>query len=273
MKKSALILTAVPTVLGIAGGVLHSIEINTTLDVSSGLADRLAPISICMTAVAILTMVMFFALINLVKGRDVEPVYHKAFSPHSLAPLILSVPMGAAMIFGAYLCFRDGVSIRSPERLVMVLVIFAALSGISHIVMSLMAYLKKSGAETMLCSFVIVLFFCLWLIVYYQAKAADTAMISYVYDYLAICAAAISGYYSAGYAFGRSRPRATLFFAMTAAFFSLTALPKAMTPAFCIFFAALALQQLLTVFLLANNLRYRRAEKKEEPEELPENEE
>ena len=71
MKKTALIFTAVTTGLSILGAVLHSAEINKILDPASGLADRFAPISVCMTAIAILTLVLFSILALLVKGRDV----------------------------------------------------------------------------------------------------------------------------------------------------------------------------------------------------------
>jgi len=260
MKKTAFIFTSVTTVLSAVGAALHSAEINTILDPASGLADRFAPISVCMTAVAALTLIVIFALTFLVKGRDVEPVYHTALAPRTPIPLVISIILGAAMIFGAYLCFRDGVGIRSSARLVLILSVFAALAGISCFVMNLMAYLKKSGAETMLCSFVIVLFLCLWLIVYYLEKSADSAMMSFVYDYLAVCAAAVACYYTAGYAFGRSKPRCTLFFSMAAAFFCITAMPKALTASFAIFFAAIGLLNLLNVFLLTNNLQYKNVE-------------
>ena len=257
---------AVTAALGAVGAALHSIEINTALDPVNGLAVRFAPISVCMSAVAILAMVIVFALSFLDKGRDVEPVYHTAFALKTPAALILSVLLGALMIFGAYLCLRDGVGIRNSKQLALILAIFAALAGISYIVTSLMAYLKKSGAETMLCSFIIALFLCLWLIIYYKEKAAEPALISYVYDFLAICAAAIASYYTAGYAFGRSRPRCTLFFSMAAAFFCLTAMPTAMTPAFRIFFGVVAVRQLINVFLLANNPQYRSGEAQESEE-------
>ena len=263
MKKTALIFTAVTTGLSALGAVLHSAEINTILEPSSGLADRFAPISVCMTAVAILTLVLFFVISFLVKGRDVEPVYHTAFAPRSPIPLAISVVAAAAMIYGAYLCFVFGVGIRSSARLVLILSVFSALAGISFFVMSLMAYLKKSGVETMLCSFITVLFYCLWLIVYYLEKSADPAMMSFVYDYLAICAAAVAGYYSAGYAFGRSKPRATLVSSMAAAFFCITAAPKALTLAFTVFFATVGILNLINVFVLTNNLRYKT---EEEPE-------
>ncbi len=269
MKKTAFIFTGVTAALSAVGAVLHSAEINTILDPASGLADRFAPISVCMTAVALLTLVVIFALTFLVKGRDVEPVYHTALAPRTPIPLVISVILGAAMIFGAYLCFRDGVGIRSSARLVLILSFFAALAGISCFVMSLVAYLKKSGMETMLCSFIIVLFLCLWLIVYYLEKSADSAMMSFVYDYLAVCAAAVACYYTAGYAFGRSKPRCTLFFSMAAAFFCITAMSKALIPAFTIFFAAMGVLNLLNVFLLTNNLQYKTVEEPtaEEPME------
>ncbi|MBR6521103.1 MAG: hypothetical protein IKT47_00375 [Oscillospiraceae bacterium] len=270
MKKTALIFTAVTTGLSILGAVLHSSEIDMILDPASGLADRFAPISVCMTAVAILTLVLFSILALLVKGRDVQPVYHIAFASRTPIPLALSCLIGLAMIYGAYLCFRFGVGIRSSTRLVTILSAFSALSGVSCIVMSLMAYLKKSGIETMLCSFIMVLFYCLWLIVYYLEKSADPAMMSFVYDYLAICAAAVAGYYSAGYAYGRSRPRATLIASMAAAFFCVTAAPKALTLSFTIFFAAIGILNLVNVFVLTNNLQYKTDNAEEISDEMPE---
>ena len=256
MKKTALIYTGVTAALGVVGAALHSIRMNTILDPDSGLALRMAPISVCLAAVSVLSMVIVFALTFLVKGRQVEPLYYAAFYARTPAVFFISAATCALMLFGAFLCLQNGIGTRSSEMLVRMLAVFAALSGISWCIMQLMAYKKKSGAETMLCSFVMVLFLCLWLIAYYQEKAAETAMVSYVYDFLALCAAAVASYYAAGYAFGRSRPRATLFFSMAAAFFCLTAMPMAMTPAFCVFFTVTAVQQLVTVFLLVNNLEY-----------------
>lgn len=256
MKKTAVIFTAVTALLGGIGSALHGIEINTVLDPASGLAARSAPITVCMTAVAALAVIIIYALTFLVKGRSVAPEYHIAFAPKTPVPVAIAIVSGVGLLGGAYLCFVYGVGIRSSEKLVMVLSIFAALAGVSVIVLNLMAMLRKSGAETMLCSFVIVMFLCLWLIVYYLEKSADPAMISYVYDYLAVCAAAVAGYYTAGYAFGSSRPRTTLFFSMLAAFFCLTAMSAAHTLSFGIFFASIALQQLVNVFVLTNNLQY-----------------
>lgn len=265
MKKTAVIFTVVTAALGAVGAALHRIEIDTSLDPISGLAARSAPITICMAVVAVLAAIIVFALTFLVKGRNVAAEYHIAFAPKTPVPLATAIVSGAGMIAGAYICFVYGVGIRSSEKLVLVLSLFAALAGISVIVMNLMAMLKKSGAETMLCSFVEVLFLCLWLIVYYLEKSADPAMISYVYDYLAVCAAAVAGYYTAGYAYGRSRPRTTLFFSMLAAFFCMTAMPAAHTLSFSLFFAAVALQQLVNIFLLANNLQDTSAAVEAEP--------
>lgn len=255
MKKTAIIFTSVTAALGAVGAALHSMEIRTAIDPGNGLAVRFAPITVCMTIVAILAMVIIFALTFLIKGRSTEPVYHVAFAQKTPAALIITALAGAAMIAGAYICFRSGVGYRSSDRLALILAIFAALSGVSCTALCIMAYLKKNGIEFMLCTSVIVLFHCLWLVVSYLEKSADPAMINYVYDYLAICASAVAGYYTAGYAFGSSRPKRTLALSMAAAFFCLTAMPTALTSSFSIFYGASAVYQLVNVFLLANNLQ------------------
>lgn len=255
MKKTAFILTGVTGVLGLIAALLHTVEINTVLDPSSGLAERFAPISICTAAVTGLSAVIIFALTLIIKGRNAEPVYHLAFAQKTPICIIISFLSAAAMLLGAYFCTKNGVGIRSSDTLVLILSFFAAMSGISSFVLRLISRLNKSGAEAMLCSFINVLFLCLWLVVYYLEKSADPAMISYVYDFLAICTAAISEYYSAGYAFGRSSPMATLFFSMLSAFFCISVIPTAFTVSFKIFFAAVALHTLCNVFLLSNNLK------------------
>jgi len=255
MKKFALIYAAVTAALGAAGAALHHIQMNTIIEAETGLAQRMAPITICLTVVSVLAAIIFLGMTFLIKDRDVEPVYHTAFGTGSVLPLILYILTGIALLVGGILCWQYGAGIHSRGLLSRLLAAFAVLAAVSVVILALAGYRRKSGSETMLASFVIVLFACLFLIIFYKENAADPVLVKFVYDYLGVCAAALAGYYLAGYAFGRSKPRATVFFSALGTYLCLTALTGTDSTIFKLFYIFLAGYLLLSLVLLCSNLK------------------
>ena len=255
MNKTAVIYAAVTVALGAVGAVLHHIQMNTILEAGTGLAQRMAPITLCLAAVSVLAVVIFLGMIFLIKDRDVEPVYHTALASRSVLSLIVSILLAIIVLLGAVFCWQNGAGIHSRGLLSRLLAVFAALSAVSVVVLALAGYRGKSGSEAMLASFVIVLFICLYLIIFYKENAADPVLVKFVYDYLGVCAAALSGYYLAGYAFGRSKPRATVFFSAAGAYLCLTALAGTDSMVFRLFYLFMIGYQLMGLALLCSNLK------------------
>ena len=85
-------------------------------------------------------------------------------------------------------------------------------------------------------------------------RAADHVVLRYVYDFLALCAASVTFYYKAGFAFDGPRPSRTVLFSMIACYFCLVAMPgRAETQP--IFFYCLALLLFADLPAVIRNLK------------------
>lgn len=107
---------------------------------------------------------------------------------------------------------------------------------------------------------------CVWLIVAYQARAADPIRQDYVYELFAIIAALLAFYFTAGVSFERAKVGRTAFFSALGIYFSIVTLADghALADALLYGFVILCLLTNLAV-LLANDRRYRDAVPEEEP--------
>ncbi len=255
MKKFSVFFTLLTIALGAAGAVLHKFQMLTAIETQTGLPVVNAPISIFTAAFSLLAVVLFILLSQLLKHKDVEPVYDEALDPGNIIPTIISFLMIGVAGFGAYKCYTMGIGVRCTEIAVWILAGMAMLAGIAFFVMSLFSFLRRSGAETMLCSVVIILFVCYWLVLAYKENSADPVMIKFIYEFLGLCAAALATYYMAGYAFGSSRPRTTVAVSAIAVYFCAMSIPTASCEAFRYFYIFILVQICLSMFLLIWNLR------------------
>lgn len=254
MKKNALLPIFISLVCGIAGAVLHYIQLSTVIDPKTGLAERCAPVSIVLAVFSVLVAVALFLLAFRAKG-DVQPVYHRALAAKSFLPLIISIALALMMIYASVACFWGDFLKNSNGIFSIVLSVFILLAGVSYAAMSFSAFRGKSGGGTTLASFIIVLFVCYWLIISYKENASDPTIINFVYDFLGLCAASVATYYIAGYAFGRSRPRASLFFSSVGVYFCLTSMLTAQSLAFKILYLFVSVYMFVSCVILACNLR------------------
>ena len=145
------------------------------------------------------------------------------------------------------------------------LAVFAALAGLGGVILAITSFRKRHNGLEAISSLVVVLFLCLWLVLVYKANSSDPTKIKYIYDLLGLCAAAVGCYYLAGYAFGRSRPRSTIFFCLTAIALSAVAFPVNGELSGQLFSAFTILFLFVNVMLLMLNLAAPRSE--EEPAE------
>lgn len=255
MKKFSVFFTLLTLALGAAGAVLHKFQLLTAIEPQTGLSVTNAPISIFTAAFSILAVVLFILLSQLLKNRNVEPVYHEAMAPGNIIPTLISAAMIAVAAFGAYKSITAGIGVRCTELAVYILAAVAVLAGVAFFVMSLQAFLRRSGVETMLCSVVVVFFVCYWLVLAYKENSADPVRIKFIYEFLGLCAAALAVYYTSGYAFGSSRPRMTVAFSAMAVYFCAMSIPTASCEAFRYFYIFTLLQVCLSMFLLLWNLK------------------
>ncbi|NLV50761.1 MAG: hypothetical protein GXY20_08740 [Clostridiales bacterium] len=256
MLKKALALTAVTILAGAAGAFIRVKELATVFD-DQGLAQRFAPVTTALIVLcAAFGVFLFIVCFSGLRGMTCANGYENAFRARSPAVVIISFILAAGMCAGAYMCYRSEVPVLSHAIAVGVLALFAGVSGIAYLCLSIEARRGK-GSQTALCSLVIVVFTCYYLIISYKKKAADPVLLDYVYDFLALCSSAMASYYVAGFAFRRGAPRRTVFAGLLSVFFCIVALPgKTDTLYEAFFLIFIAVHLLISVFLLLKNASF-----------------
>lgn len=262
MKNKAMLPIFLSLVCGAAGAVMHYVQLRTLVDPNTGLAEKNAPISIFLAVFSALAAIALLLLARRAEG-DVKPEYHLAFAVKSPLPLIISAVLALMMIYAAIDCFFGDSLKNSAGAFATLLSVFILLAGVSFAAMSFSAYRGKSGGGTTLASFIIVLFVCYWLVITYKENASDPTKMNFVYDFLGLCSSSVAAYYLAGYAFGRSRVRSSLFFSSLGIYFCLTSLPTAHSLSFKILYLFVSVYLLMSCIILARNLS---TEKSPEPE-------
>ena len=211
MRKIAIGLTSCTILLALVAGYVRKTEIDTVFDSVSGLT-RLEPVTYILAALSVFSalVIIFFTL--KLRSCKPEPGFEKAFQINTLFVPVISFILFAMMVLAAFLYYdyiRKNMDIIIADG---ILALFAALSGIAFLTISINNYRRKCGAELPLCCFVIVIFICYWLIMTYKQKAANPVLLDYVYDALALCSSALAAYYVTGFCYNRGSLPKTLFF-------------------------------------------------------------
>lgn len=253
MRKLAIGFSLSTILLAAIAAVLRYREINTIFDPVTGLA-RTAPISIILIAFSVFSVVVFFLFVSRLRGYTEFPSYERAFKTNSPVAMVLSFILAVLMIYASYTYYIYAKTLESSTA-DSILAVFAALSGISYLTLSINTFRRKGGPEMPLCCFIIVIFICYWLILTYKLKAADPVILDYVYDALALCSAALATYYITGFCYNRGSPIKTLFFANLTVYLSLVALVGAQPLSIKLFYGFTASIMLINSVTLILNLK------------------
>lgn len=268
MRRNAFFVPAFALLAGIAGFVLRSTQLDTVFDGTTGLAQTDAPITIYLIVVSLAVAVIALIISLILAGRyKAYADYEKAFAPAGLLYLIGFILLGLIMIVGTILYYKE-MRDTGIEPLGAVFALFAAMSGISLIVMARSAYKGKGGGEMLLFSVIPSVFLCIWLIIVYKDHASDPILLNYAYTSLAISAAALSFYYGAGYVYSKSKPGKTIFCYIMTIYFCVLTLADSIDLAHQIFFGVIILTALINSGIFVKNLIRKEPEKK--AEDVPE---
>lgn len=204
MRKSAVVIPIMALVAGAFGFMVRQMEINTVFDSVTGFANRNSQVTfilICLSAAAIILAVAFGIYASY--KYTAENSYARAFAPDGLLYMGVSFVLGLTWLVADVLYY---VYLKGIGPVSVVDIIFIALSGLSAVSVLLMArgaYKGQNSPEMLLFGIIPPLFFSFWLIILYKNNAANPVLLSYCYQSLAIAAAALSFYFSAGFVFGK----------------------------------------------------------------------
>jgi len=251
ISRQGKLYSAIAAILGVIGAILRKIELDTVFEPETGLALRWQPITILLILLSAVSVMVFIILSARFKSFEACGTYCTALAGTTPIPMIISAAAALGIAGGSVLYFIDG----AGEFVDLALMLCGLLTAISVFMLSRNVYLKKDNAANAVFSTIIVIFVCLWMVLEYKMRSADPVILDYVYDFLALCSAAVAFYYKAGFAFDRPRPPKTMLFSMTASYFCLVAIPGASGTAQLIFFACLALVLFSDMPAIAANLK------------------
>jgi hypothetical protein len=230
MRKSAVVIPVSALIAGFFGFLIRQMEVNTMFDVATGFAKRdsiVSTILIVMSVAVIALSVLAGSMLS--RRMKAENIYSRAFEPRGFAYLAVSFILGVMWLAADIWYFIDVFGAGAMSVLNVIFVFLAAVSAISVIFLARGAYKGRDGGEMLLFSVIPPLFFCFWLIVLYKDNAADPVVLRFAYQCLAIAAAALSTYFSAGFVFRKSASGRTVFSFLVTIFFCAVVLADAVS--------------------------------------------
>ncbi len=258
MRRFAVIMPITALIAGAAGLFLRYTELNTVFDSVTGFAERGAKVSyyLMLLSVAAFVVSIIYALIVRFTTKA-SSEYERAFAPASMLYLVIHVILGLAMLFAAYLYWRDATANFALTPFDIVFIVFAALTGISLIFMACGAYKGKSGTGICIFSVIPAIFFCIWLILIYKRHSSDPVLLNFCYQCLAAAFAALSFYYGAGFVFGRPKPAKTIVAFFMSIFFCTVVLLDNISKSELIIYVVVIVTQLVNSAEFIRNLEKR----------------
>lgn len=205
---------------GIIGAALRRTELNTAFG-GNGLPIPWAGATVALALFSLLALALCAVLAVLLGKSFTTPQgYKRVFRTDSYLLFAVMALLGIAVALCAVLTAIfgwDTLGLTGAARWVF-LALFA-LTGLGMTVTAYSAYTQKDTRFLKPGSVVPAVFFCFWMVSLYRQNAGNPVVLDYCYSALALGAAAVSGYYAAGYAFGRKALTATVLMSLAAIYF------------------------------------------------------
>jgi hypothetical protein len=260
MRKSAVVMPIVALVAGLFGFLFRRMEVNTIFDPVTGLAERNATATLIVILISIAAVGIFVAFAVLAASRfRADREYTKAFAPKGFVYLGISFLLMLAWLVADVLYFVDRRAASNLTVIDFIFIVLATLSAISLLILARRAYKGTAGTEMLLFGVLPALFFCFWLILIYKNNASNPVLLSYCYQVLAISAATIASYYSAGFVYHKPLTGRTIVSFLAAIYFCAVVLADNIGLPIRIIFGVTGLNMLLNSVVFLKNLKPRRS--------------
>lgn len=226
MRKE-IVLPSIAAVGGVCGFFLRRWDLATAFEPGAGDARLLIPGSPSTLVMLAFSAVMVLALALLCRGahREFPGGYDEAFAAKGSTPYITAATLSAFLLLAAALC--AGWAFVSGRNRMMTRLLLAAMCAASFFCVLSSAKNNYRAEGRGKYSFTLLMpayACCVWLIAAYQSRAADPVILDYLYELLAIIAALLGLYFTAGFSFERSKVFRASFFSLLAVYFSLVTL-------------------------------------------------
>jgi hypothetical protein len=256
MRKSAVVIPAMGLVAGAIGYLVRQMEVNTMFDPATGFAKRDSVVSTILIVISI-AVIALAVLAGILTSRRMaaDNDYSRAFQPKGFTYLAVSFILGVVWLVADVWYFFDAYKSGDVSVLTVIFVFLAVVSAISVIFLARGAYKGRSSGEMLLFSVVPPLFFCFWLILLYKDNAANPVVLRFGYQCLAIAAAALSTYFSAGFVFGKSTVGRTAFSFLVTIFFCAVVLADTISLPLKLIYGLTIVMAFMNAVVFLRNLR------------------
>lgn len=269
MRKSAVAVPLFALIAGAIGFILRQMEVNTGFESATGFAKR--DFTVTLILIGLSALVIILAAVFAIKARQkfkAENDYIKAFAPKGFLYIGAAIVLGISWVVADVLYFLDeraaGLSLIESvpgsgiSAIDYIFVFLALITAISLIFMARGAFKGRSGTEMLLFSIVPSIFFCYWLIILYKDNAANPVLLSYSYQCIAIAAAALSYYFSAGFVYKKAATGRSLFSFLVTIYFCTVVLADNITLPIKLFFAVTMIIQFINTVVFIRNLKQKK---------------
>lgn len=256
MRKGVIFMPLAAFAAGVAGFFIRRTELGTVFDEATGLAERNAPVSMILIALSV-AVFLAFAMVSYFIGSKYKAVndYVHAFSPAGFSYLAIFFILGFCWLASDIMYFLDLQAVGVFAVIDMIYVIMSALSAVSIIFLARAAYRRRAGAELLLFGVIPSVFLCFWLILLYKQNAANPVLLEYSYQTLAISAAALSFYFSAGFVFKKTAAGKLLLSMLLTVYFGMVVLADNTGLPQKVLFGVLVASQLVNMAVFLKNLK------------------
>ncbi|MGM9591731.1 MAG: hypothetical protein ACI3VK_03360 [Oscillospiraceae bacterium] len=222
--KAPLILTCYVCALGAFGAFFRWLQMQIAMDAETGMMDPsvlnvLVPLTIICAAV-----VFYLRLKKLGSDGKVLPTdFYTALKGSSVLCPVISWVIGGVTALGGVIAMLN-VSLDALRGLYTVIAALGILCGLSFPLICSAAHKRYSPGLTSLLMTLPILMFCLWLIACYKSNSNNPNLWAYAIEIITVCCLIIAFYYTAGFPYGKAKPRYAAFFCMMGAFLGIVIL-------------------------------------------------
>ena len=268
MRKE-IVLPVTAGVCGAVGFALRRWELSAAFEADTGLPVPGAPASIAVMVFSVLVFVVLLALCRM-GHRPFSGGYDVAFAAKGNT-LYASVMVLSAFLLLASAGLNLWYFVRRENTMATRLVL-AALCVAACVCVVATARNNLRGEGKGKYSFTLLMpayTCCMWLIVAYQARAADPVILDYVYELFAIIAVLLGLYFIAGFSFERPKVRRAAFFSLLGVYFSILTLADAHSLPDLLLYGFAILYLIANTVVMLANVRRCPPEENTEREGLP----
>ena len=216
--KAPLILSCYVCALGAFGAFFRWLQMQVARDAETGMMDSsilsiLVPLTILCAAV-----LLYLRLKKLCDGEKALPTeFYAALKGSSVLCPVISWMIGVFTAIGGVVTMLN-VTLDAQRGLYIVIAALGILCGLSFPLICSAARKRYSPGLTSLFMTLPVIMYCLWLIACYKANSNNPNLWVYAIEIIAVCCIITAFYYTAGFPYGRAKPRWAAYFCMMGAF-------------------------------------------------------